>query len=71
MKKMILFTGVAILAMNIPTSYAEKCLGSTGKTETTEVECKTCGDNCDWEIVDGKLLITGTGKMHNWYDSQA
>ena len=71
MKKLILLTSVVILAMNISESYAEKCLGSTGKTEITEVECKTCGDNCDWEIVDGKLLITGTGAIYDWSNTEA
>lgn len=57
--------------LNISVSYAEKCIGSTGKTEITNEDCQTCGANCDWEIIDGKLSITGTGKMKNWSSSEA
>ena len=66
MKKFIFITGVVLLMANISECYAEKCIGSTGKTEITKQDCKTCGANCDWEIVDGKLSITGSGNMYNW-----
>ena len=72
-KKLVLIGAIsAILSTGIISeSRAEKCIGSTGKTEITEVECKTCGDNCDWEIVEGKLLITGTGAIYDWSNTEA
>ncbi|MBR1399724.1 MAG: leucine-rich repeat protein [Alphaproteobacteria bacterium] len=69
MKKFIFTTGVVLLMANVSECYAEKCIGSTGKTEITKQDCKTCGANCDWEIVDGKLSITGSGDMYNWSNS--
>ncbi len=70
MKKFIFITGVVFLMANVSECYAEKCIGSTGKTEITKQDCKTCGANCDWEIVDGKLSITGSGDMYSWNYSQ-
>lgn len=66
MNKLILLTSVVVFTMNISTGWAEKCIGSTGKTEVTKADCIICGSNCDWDIVNGKLLITGSGAMNDW-----
>ena len=32
-----------------------------------EVNKQKCGDNVYWTLENGKLIITGTGEMHNYY----
>ena len=51
----------------------------TARYEATKKETNTCGDNLTWDLTDGVLTISGTGKMTDfsypdygpWYSSRS
>ena len=42
------------------------CINGLREDKTTP--CDKCGDNCDWEIKDGVLKVSGSGSMYDYAD---
>ena len=65
MKNFILGIAATIMCCVFEAKAANiSCINGLREDKTTT--CDKCGDNCDWEIKDGVLKVSGSGSMYDY-----